>query len=76
MLSRIVLSVAAVVASVGLLLYGMGTSYSPADEGMKTLGLWLGIGGLVFTVIGIGWYRVTETAEESDALKKYGNARR
>jgi hypothetical protein len=73
MLSRVVLSLASVVASVGLLLYGMGTSYATHDDDMKSLGLILGIGGFIFTIIGIFWYRVTEAAEVELARAKYGD---
>ncbi|MCC6790368.1 MAG: hypothetical protein IT336_01715 [Thermomicrobiales bacterium] len=64
MISRILVSLAAVVASVGLLLYGMGTSYNPQDDGMKTLGTILMIGGVVGLAVGIAWYRKVEEADE------------
>ena len=63
MLSRIVVSLAAVAASVGLLLYGMGTAYQPRDEGLETAGLLLLAGGLIALLIGIVWYRKVEEAE-------------
>ena len=75
MISRIVLALAAVTASVGLTLYGMGTSYSPVQDWMKNLGLVLGLGGLVFTIIGMLWYRKTEEAEVQAARVKYGDDR-
>ena len=63
MLSRIVVSLAAVAASVGLLLYGMGTAYQPRDEGLETAGLLLLAGGLIALLIGIVWYRKVEETE-------------
>jgi drug/metabolite transporter (DMT)-like permease len=64
MFSRILVSLAAVVASVGLLLYGMGTSYNPENDGIKTLGVVMMIGGLIGLGAGIVWYRQVEAAEE------------
>ncbi len=72
MISRLVLSIASVIASVGLLLVGMSTSYSPEDEGMMSLGLVLMIGGAVGVGVGIAWYHKTEQAEEAAAVAKYG----
>lgn len=72
MISRLVLSIAAVTASVGLLLVGMATSYSPRDDGMMTLGLILMIGGAIGVAIGIAWYRKTEEAEDAAAVAQYG----
>lgn len=63
MLSRIVVSLAAVAASLGLLLYGMGTSYQPEDEDMARWGLILMAVGIVALLIGIVWYRKVEEAE-------------
>jgi uncharacterized membrane protein YidH (DUF202 family) len=64
MFSRILVSLAAVVASVGLLLFGMGTSYNPENDGLKTLGVVMMIGGVIALGIGIVWYRQVEAAEE------------
>lgn len=75
MISRLVLSIGAVAASVGLLLIGMATSYSPQDDGMMSLGFVFMIAGSVATVIGIAWYRKTEEAEEAAAAAKYGSQR-
>jgi drug/metabolite transporter (DMT)-like permease len=72
MISRLVLSIGAVAASVGLLLVGMATSYSPEDGGMRDLGLAFMIGGAIAVAIGIAWYRKTEQAQESDAVTKFG----
>jgi len=73
MMSRIVLSLAAVAASVGLLLYGMGTSYSPKDKDLMSLGLIIGLVGLAVTIASIFWYRATEAAEVVQARAKYGD---
>lgn len=64
MISRILVSLAAVTASVGLLLYGMGSSYNPQDDGLKTLGAVMMVGGLLALAIGVAWYRQVEAAEE------------
>jgi hypothetical protein len=64
MISRILVSIAAVAASLGLLFYGMGSSYNPKNDGLETFGLVLMIGGVIALAIGIFWYRATEAAEE------------
>ena len=63
MLSRIVVSLAAVAVSVGLLLYGMGTSYQPRNDGMEQWGLILMVVGLIALLGGIAWYRKVEQTE-------------
>lgn len=73
MLSRVVLSLAAVTASVGLLLYGVGTSFSPKADGMMNLGLILTVVGFAATIVGIFWYRTTEAAEVVLARARYGD---
>lgn len=65
MISRVVVSLAAVVASIGLLLYGMGTSYQPNDEGLEQWGIILMVGGVIALLVGIVWYRKTEEMEEA-----------
>jgi hypothetical protein len=72
MISRLVLSLGAVVASVGLLLYGMGSSYSPKDRGMENLGLGFMIGGVAAVAIGIAWYHKSEQALEAAEVAKFG----
>jgi drug/metabolite transporter (DMT)-like permease len=72
MISRLVLSIGAVAASVGLLLVGMATSYSPEDGGMRDLGLVFMIGGAIAVAIGIAWYRRSEEALEADAVARHG----
>lgn len=63
MLSRIVVSLSAVAASVGLLLYGMGTAYQPRDETLEQWGLIMLAVGLVALFVGIFWYRKVEAEE-------------
>jgi len=63
MLSRIVVALSAVAASVGLLLYGMGTAYQPRDETLEQWGLILLAAGVIALLIGIVWYRKVEAAE-------------
>lgn len=63
-MSRIIVALFSVAASVGLLLVGMATSYSIRDHGMYRLGLILMIGGAIGFVIGAIWYRAEEAAAE------------
>jgi multisubunit Na+/H+ antiporter MnhB subunit len=72
MFARILTSLAGVVFSLGLLFYGMGGAYRPVNEGLKTLGLWMGIGGLIALAIGIVLYRQSEDALEAEARAKLG----
>lgn len=65
MISRIMTAVAAVVAAVGLLLYGMGSSYQPRDEGLERWGLIMMVVGVIVTAVGVAWYRKVEEAEEA-----------
>lgn len=62
MISKIVLTICSVAASVGLLLVGMATSYATRDHDMYRLGMILMIGGAIGTVIGVVWYRAEEAA--------------
>jgi uncharacterized membrane protein YfcA len=62
MLSRIIVAICSVAASVGLLLVGMATSYAQRDDSMFRLGLILMIGGVAGTIIGGLWYRAEEAA--------------
>ncbi len=64
MISRILVAFAAVLASVGLLLYGMGTSYQPRDEGLERWGVIMMVAGVIGLAVGIVWYRKVEEAEE------------
>jgi uncharacterized membrane protein YfcA len=62
MISRLIVAICSVAASVGLLLVGMATSYATRDHDMFRLGLILMIGGAAGTVIGALWYRAEEAA--------------
>jgi uncharacterized membrane protein YfcA len=62
MISRIIISLCSVAASVGLLLAGMATSYAKRDDDMLRLGVILMVGGIVGTAVGIVWYRTEEAA--------------
>jgi len=66
MIARILLSVAVVAASVGLVIYGMGSSYSPKDDDIMRIGLILMVGGVIGTIIGAVWYRSIEASAEAD----------
>lgn len=56
-ISRIVTALGTVVASTGLVVYGMGTSYTSPGEFETTAGLWMMILGVVATVVGLVIYR-------------------
>ena len=60
MIARLLVSVGAVGASVGLVLYGMGTSYVDPDDSMMNLGIGLMVGGVIATVVGAVIYRAQE----------------
>jgi hypothetical protein len=60
MIARLLVSLGSVAASVGLVVFGMGTSFVVSDDSLKNLGLGLMIGGVIATVVGLGWYRATE----------------
>jgi hypothetical protein len=55
-LSRIVTSTGAVAASVGLVVYGMGTSYHEPGDMEMTLGIWLMVLGAIATIGGLVAY--------------------
>lgn len=76
MISRVLLALAAVVAAVGLLAYGMGSAYNPQEDGIKTLGAVMMLAGVVGMAIGIVWYRATEVGEEAKARALYGPERK
>ncbi|MGH2558873.1 MAG: hypothetical protein ACRDJH_07400 [Thermomicrobiales bacterium] len=60
MIARLLVSVGSVGASVGLVLYGMGTSYVDPDDSMMNLGLGMMIAGVIATVVGAVIYRAQE----------------
>lgn len=64
-LSRIVTSAGLVLASVGLIVYGVGASYVHPSEFETTLGLWMMIVGTIATIVGaIGYGRTWSEAED------------
>ena len=62
MISRIIVALFTVAASIGLLLVGMATSYVQRDDSMFRLGVILMIGGVAGAVAGALWYRAEEAA--------------
>jgi len=62
MISRIIVALCSVAASVGLLLAGMATAYTKRDDDMLRLGVILMVGGIVGAAVGIVWYRAEEVA--------------
>ena len=52
-ISRILTALGAVVASVGLVVYGMGRSFVRTGDFETTLGVWLMIAGILATAIGL-----------------------
>ena len=71
MLSRVLLALGAVAASVGLTLYGMGTSYSPERDDIKDWGIWLMVGGTVVAVAAGFWYNAQERRATVQELPAY-----
>ena len=61
--TRWVIAVSAVAASVGFVVLGMGMSYVEADDGLIWLGLGLMIGGVVVTFLGIIVARRTDKTD-------------
>jgi predicted permease len=62
MIARLVASLGAVAAAVGLVVFGMGTSFVEPDDSLKNLGIILMIGGLIAAAIGGLIYRATLNA--------------
>lgn len=63
-IARIVTSLGAVVASSGLIIYGLGASYVTPDNFEMTLGLWMMILGVIATIVGVVLYRQTWAEED------------
>jgi hypothetical protein len=57
MIARLLASFGAVAASVGLVVFGMGTSFVEPDDSLKNLGYILMVGGIIATIIGGLIYR-------------------
>ncbi|MFL5758633.1 MAG: hypothetical protein ACJ789_02780 [Thermomicrobiales bacterium] len=60
MIARLLVSIGSVAASVGLVVFGMGTSFVESDDSLINLGLGLMIGGVIAAVVGAVIYRATE----------------
>jgi len=67
MVARLLVSLGSVAAAVGLVVFGMGTSFVVSDDSLVNLGLILMIGGLIATVIGGVIYRMTEVTNSTVA---------
>jgi hypothetical protein len=67
MVARLLVAIGSVAASVGLVVFGMGTSFVSSDDSLINLGLILMIGGVIATVIGAVIYRMTEGANSTVA---------
>ena len=63
-ISRILTSLGAVVASSGLVVYGMGASYSSPGDFEVNLGLWMMILGVIAAIVGIVLYRQSWVEED------------
>ncbi len=62
--SRIVTALGTVVATTGLIVYGMGTSYWETGAMEVTLGLWMLILGTIVTIVSALVYRHTWLEED------------
>jgi hypothetical protein len=67
MVARLLVSLGSVAAAVGLVVFGMGTSFVASDDSLVNLGLILMIGGLIATVVGGVIYRMTEVTSTPEA---------
>jgi CheY-specific phosphatase CheX len=65
-ISRVIVAICSVMASVGLLVVGMGRAYVNHNNGMIHLGVVLMIVGAVGTLLGALWYRAEERAAEAE----------
>lgn len=63
-LSRIITSVGAVVASTGLIIYGMAASYVVPDDFQTTASLAMMVGGVIAVAIGLMMYRSAYQEED------------
>ena len=63
-IARIVTALGAVVASSGLIIYGLGASYVSPDSFEMSIGLWMMILGVIATVVGVIMYRRTWLEED------------
>lgn len=63
-ISRIVTALGAVVASTGVVIYGMGASYLSPGDLETTSGLWMMILGSIATLAGMVLYRQQYSEED------------
>ena len=59
-ISMILAAIGFPVATVGLTIYGMSSSYTIRDEGMGGIGMWLMVAGFIAGVVGVLGYRASE----------------
>jgi predicted permease len=59
MFARLIASLGAVAAAVGLVVFGMGTAFVEPDDSLKNLGIILMVGGVIGAVIGGLIYRAS-----------------
>jgi hypothetical protein len=69
MVARLLASFGAVAASVGLVVFGMGTAFVEPDDSLKNLGYILMVGGVIATVVGGLIYRATLHASTAAAKR-------
>jgi predicted permease len=62
MIARLIASLGSVAAAVGLVIFGMGTSFVEPDDSLKNLGIILMVGGVIATVVGGLIYRASLNA--------------
>ena len=62
MIARLLASLGAVAAAVGLVVFGMGTAFVEPDDSLINLGIILMVGGVIAAVIGGLIYRASLNA--------------
>ena len=65
-IGRILTSLGAVMASVGLVVYGMGRAYVRSGDFEVTLGIWMMVGGVIATAVGLVLYHQASTEPDTD----------
>ncbi len=63
-ISRIITALGAVVATSGLVVYGMGASYWDPSEFDMSVGVWMMVLGVIATIVGIILYQRTWVEDE------------
>lgn len=63
-LSRIITAFGAVLASTGLVIYGVAVSYVVPDDFQTDVGLWMMVLGVITTVVGLVMYRQAYLEED------------